>query len=86
MKSGVTRQSRPLKEFYTEVPFEIELDSVYSMLGFFDRVGKLERIVNVLGSGFFDAQAERSESKEDLSVRANGNGGGDVHNDNLFQS
>src|SRR6185503_17320306 len=38
------------KEFYTEVPFEIELDGpYYSMLGFFDRVGKLERIVNVSG-------------------------------------
>jgi type IV pilus assembly protein PilO len=38
------------KEFYTEVPFEVELDGpYYSMLGFFDRVGKLERIVNVSG-------------------------------------
>ena len=38
------------KEFYTEVPFEVELDGpYYSMLGFFDRVGKLERIVNVQG-------------------------------------
>jgi type IV pilus assembly protein PilO len=36
------------KEFYTEVPFEIELDgSYYSMMNFFDRVAKLERIVNV---------------------------------------
>ncbi|MGD0416201.1 MAG: type 4a pilus biogenesis protein PilO [Terriglobales bacterium] len=36
------------KEFYTEVPFEIELDGpYYSMLGFFDRLGKVERIVNV---------------------------------------
>ena len=35
-------------DFYTEVPFELELDGpYYSMLGFFDRVGKLERIVNV---------------------------------------
>jgi len=35
-------------EFYTEVPFEIELDGpYYSMLGFFDRLGKVERIVNV---------------------------------------
>jgi len=42
--------SRPMatKEYYTEVPFEVELDGpYYSMLGFFDRVGKLERIVNV---------------------------------------
>jgi len=44
--------ARPVsaKEFYTEVPFEVELDGpYYSMLGFFDRVSKLERIVNVNG-------------------------------------
>ncbi len=36
------------RDFYTEVPFEVEFDGpYYSMLGFFDRVGKLERIVNV---------------------------------------
>jgi len=35
-------------EFYTEVPFEVEFDGpYYSMLGFFDRLGKVERIVNV---------------------------------------
>ena len=38
------------KEFYSEVPFEVELDGpYYSMLNFFDRVAKLERIVNVNG-------------------------------------
>ena len=38
------------REYYTEVPFEMELDGpYYSMLNFFDRVGKLERIVNVSG-------------------------------------
>ena len=36
------------KEFYSEVPFEVELDGpYYSMLNFFDHVAKLERIVNV---------------------------------------
>jgi type IV pilus assembly protein PilO len=36
------------RDFYTEVPFEVEFDGpYYSMLGFFDRVGKLERIMNV---------------------------------------
>ena len=36
------------KEFYTEVPFEVELDGpYYSVLSFFDQVAKLERIVNV---------------------------------------
>ena len=36
------------KEFYSEVPFEMELDGpYYGVLDFFDRVRKLERIVNV---------------------------------------
>ncbi len=43
-----TAQPSAQKDFYTEVPFEMELDGpYYSMLNFFDRVGKLERIVNV---------------------------------------
>jgi type IV pilus assembly protein PilO len=44
--------AKPLaqKEYYTEVPFDIELDGrYYDVLNFFDRVGKLERIVNVSG-------------------------------------
>lgn len=53
MKAGIelrryTAQPMSSKEFYTEVPFEIELDgSYYSMMNFFDHVAKLERIVNV---------------------------------------
>jgi type IV pilus assembly protein PilO len=53
MKAGVALRrytARPTasKEFYTEVPFEIELDGSYqSMINFFDQVSKLERIVNV---------------------------------------
>jgi type IV pilus assembly protein PilO len=36
------------REFYTEVPFELELDGPYdSVLKFFDRVARLERIINV---------------------------------------
>jgi type IV pilus assembly protein PilO len=43
-----TAQPVESKEFYTEVPFELELDGpYYSMLNFFDRVSRLERIVNV---------------------------------------
>ena len=38
------------RDFYSEVPFELEMDGpYYSMLNFFDKVGKLERIVNVSG-------------------------------------
>jgi type IV pilus assembly protein PilO len=36
------------KEYYTAAPFELELDGpYYSVLNFFDRVSKLERIVNI---------------------------------------
>jgi type IV pilus assembly protein PilO len=38
------------KDYYSEVPFDLELDGpYYSMLNFFDHVSKLERIVNVSG-------------------------------------
>jgi len=53
IKAGVELRrytARPTnsKEYYTEVPFEVELDGPYdSMLHFFDQVSKLERIVNV---------------------------------------
>jgi type IV pilus assembly protein PilO len=55
LKSGIeirryTADPVSSKEFYSEVPFELELDGpYYSMLNFFDRVGKLERIVNITG-------------------------------------
>jgi type IV pilus assembly protein PilO len=35
-------------EFYTEVPYEVEIDGPYfAVLNFFERVAKLERIINV---------------------------------------
>ena len=38
------------QQYYTEVPFDMELDGrYYSVLNFFDRVSKLERIVNISG-------------------------------------
>src|SRR6201984_2479398 len=36
------------QQYYSAVPFDIEMDGpYYSMLNFFDRVSKLERIVNI---------------------------------------
>jgi type IV pilus assembly protein PilO len=36
------------KPYYTEVPFDVELDGpYYAMLNFFERVGGMERIVNM---------------------------------------
>ena len=38
------------QQYYTEVPFDMELDGrYYDVLSFFDRVSKLERIVNIGG-------------------------------------
>jgi len=38
------------KQYYTEVPFDIEVDGPYfAMLNFFERVGTMERIVNIDG-------------------------------------
>jgi type IV pilus assembly protein PilO len=43
------RETKP-QQYYTEVPFDLELDGpYYSAVNFFDRVSKLERIVNVSG-------------------------------------
>ena len=53
LKAGIEIRrytSDPLmtKEYYTAAPFELELDGpYYSVLNFFDRVSKLERIVNI---------------------------------------
>jgi type IV pilus assembly protein PilO len=47
------------KDFYSEMPFEIEIDGPYfSVLNFFDRLGKTERIVNV--SDLLMANTKRS--------------------------
>ena len=76
------------EEFYTEVPFEMELDGpYYSMLNFFDRVGKLERIVNV--SGLLMATTKkptRGQGEAYLSVRAQRERRGDLHGDHILQS
>ncbi len=43
-----TAKDTKAQQYYTEVPFEMELDGpYYSALNFFDRVSKLERIVNI---------------------------------------
>ena len=52
-KSGVeirsyTSMPTSTREFYTEVPFDMEVDGpYYSLLNFFDRVAHLERIINI---------------------------------------
>ncbi len=66
----------------------MELDGpYYSMLNFFDRVGKLERIVNV--SGLLVATTKNPSGREGeayLSVRAERERGGYFHGDDVLQS
>ena len=93
MKAGIelrryTSKPTAAKDFYTEVPFEMELDGpYYSMLNFFDRVGKLERIVNV--SGLLVATTKkptRRQGEAHLSVRAERERCGHLHRDHILQS
>jgi type IV pilus assembly protein PilO len=55
LKTGIeirryTAKPVATRDYYSEVPFEMELDGpYYSVLSFFDHVAKLERIVNVSG-------------------------------------
>jgi type IV pilus assembly protein PilO len=54
-----TAKPSATREFYTEVPFDLELDGpYYSVLTFFERVGQLDRIINVgnLQVGGLDAK------------------------------
>jgi Tfp pilus assembly protein PilO len=45
-----TSKTPASREFYTEAPFEMDIDGpYYSVLNFFDRTARLERIINVGG-------------------------------------
>jgi type IV pilus assembly protein PilO len=45
-----TSKPENAKQYYTEVPFDIEVDGPYfAMLNFFQKVGTMERIVNIDG-------------------------------------
>jgi type IV pilus assembly protein PilO len=47
VRSYITKPTSS-KEFFVEAPFDIELDGpYYSVLAFFDKMSKLERIINV---------------------------------------
>ena len=54
-KAGVelrryTAKDTKSQQYYTEVPFDLELDGpYYSTLNFFDQISKLEQIVNISG-------------------------------------
>lgn len=56
------------KEFYTEVPFEVELDGpYYSVVNFFERVGRMERIINVANLKMNSITAKTSVAKRRYS-------------------
>jgi len=55
------------KDFYSEMPFEIEIDGPYfSVLNFFDRLGKTERIVNI--SDLLMANTRRSSDAKAKAI------------------
>jgi type IV pilus assembly protein PilO len=54
-------------EFYTEAPYELDIDGpYYSVLNFFDKVSKLERIINISGlqmASVLDPSAAKTKKK-----------------------
>jgi len=56
-----TAQPVAQQEFYVEVPFEVEMDGpFYDVLQFYDRLGRMERIVNVSDLRMGGTQSKRS--------------------------
>ena len=56
------------KEYYTEVPFGIEVDGpYYAVMNFFDRVSKLERIVNVDQLRIAGLKAKQKQNPEKVA-------------------
>lgn len=50
-----------MQEFYVEVPFEVEMDGpFYDVLRFYDRLGRMERIINVSELRMGGTQSKRS--------------------------
>ena len=65
-----TSKAPSTKEFYTEVPFDMEVDGpYYSMLNFFERTAKLERIVNVNGLGLGAIKGSSKARPENMTTR-----------------
>ncbi len=69
-KSGVevrryTSKAAVTREYYTEAPFEMDIDGpYYGVVDFFQRIGQLERIVNISG-----VQMATSKKPSDAKVK-----------------
>lgn len=62
--------SRPvvIKEFYAEMPFEVELDGpYYAAMEFFDRLGRSTRIINASGLRLQGIESQRGAGKFDYA-------------------
>jgi type IV pilus assembly protein PilO len=67
----LTAQPVVTREFYSEVPLAMEVDGpYYSMLTFFDRVSKLERIIN-MNNLQLGAIREVGSSKTNIRLKGN---------------
>ena len=83
-----TSKPTAAKEFYTEVPFEMELDGpYYSMRNFFDKRGQAGTHRERLGSaGGNHQEAHRRQGEAYLPVRAQRERCGHLHRHHILQS
>ena len=65
-----TSKTTSSHEFYTEAPYELDIDGpYYSVLNFFDKVSKLERIINISGLQMASGTGtHRGEDKEEVQI------------------
>ena len=72
-----TSKTTSSHEFYTEAPYELDIDGpYYSVLNFFDKVSKLERIINISGLQMASGTGtHRGEDQEEVQIRADRNSG-----------
>lgn len=60
------------QQYYTEVPFEVEMDgSFYDVLQFYERLGRLERIINVSTLKMGGIEAKKSVGQKSYTYGSN---------------
>ncbi|OFV98979.1 MAG: hypothetical protein A3F68_13360 [Acidobacteria bacterium RIFCSPLOWO2_12_FULL_54_10] len=68
----VTAKPTVQQELYIAVPFEVEMDGAfYDVMQFYDRVGKLERIINVSDLKMAGLQAKKSIGQKNYPYAPN---------------
>ena len=75
------------RDFYSELPFELEIDGPYfGVVRFFEGIGKIERLVSVSGLSMANVKNPgQAKAKKSYQLRAGRKRGGDLHRVRVLQ-